>query len=472
MNSYAEKIEITTEFPQLKSFLGIPLITQDKAIGIIGLFNSIKTYNKSLLESLDPIFQLSTRIINDIKMQRNQKDAEKEALGRKQAEAENLAKSSFLAHMSHEIRTPLGGLLGMLSLINKEYLHEEDLNYLQIAHGAGLSVLSLLNDILDISKVEAGQLKLESVQFNPLMIAQEVVQLLALEAEKKGIDLKLYTGSKVPLHLIGDPTRLRQILSNLVGNAIKFTSKGSVAVSFDGNSDNGNFILAGSVIDTGIGISSEAKERLFKPFSQADSSILRQYGGTGLGLFITKQLCEMMGGSVSVESEVGKGSTFSFKVRLGRYHGLMPLVESYYPLKILNKLPNIRVLVAEDNAINQLILRTLLEKAGCVVDTAWNGQEAVEAILGDHYDVVLMDGEMPIMDGLKATQKIREVFDADTLPIIGVTAHAMIEDRERFLQSGMNGYLTKPIQKESLFAEIMRCCYKKPPLTPLNPTKK
>lgn len=303
MSNYPKGIEIPTEVTQLKSFLGIPLITHDKPIGIIGLFNSIKGYNKHLLKRLDPIFLLSGHILNDIKMHANQKGAAEETLARKQADAENSAKSSFLAHMSHEIRTPLTGLLGTLGLINKGDLQEEDLKYLQIAHGCGLSLLSILNDILDISKIDAGQLKLECVRFNPIIIAQEVVQLLALEAEKKGVDITLTTGSKVPLYLMGDPTRLRQIFFNLICNAIKFTHKGSVGVFLDGTYDSSHFKLIGSVKDTGIGISHEAQERLFMSFSQSDSSIMRRFGGTGLGLFITKQLCEIMGGSVSVLTE-------------------------------------------------------------------------------------------------------------------------------------------------------------------------
>jgi len=227
-------------------------------------------------------------------------------------------------------------------------------------------------------------------------------------------------------------------------------------VSLDGDYDNGYFILVGQVIDTGIGMSATTQEQLFKPFSQADASMLRRFGGTGLGLFITKKLCEMMGGDVKVLSEIDKGSTFRFQVRLGRSKDLIPQIEGS-AIKLPDTLPNIKILIAEDNAVNQIILKTILTKAGCYVTTAWNGQEALEAITKDHYDLVLMDGEMPVMDGLKATQKIRESFNCQTLPIIGVTAHAMVEDRERFLAAGMNGYITKPIQKDALFTEILKC---------------
>lgn len=196
--------------------------------------------------------------------------------------------------------------------------------------------------------------------------------------------------------------------------------------------------------------------------------MLRKFGGTGLGLFITKQLCKLMRGDIEVLSEVGKGSTFRFQVCLGRSKDLMPQVESYSSINLPDKLPNIRILVAEDNVVNQLVLKTMLTKAGCSVTTVWNGQEAVEAIANNHYDLVLMDGEMPVMDGFEATKKIREreIFTERPLPIIAVTAHAMAEDRERFLEAGMNGYLTKPVQKDGLYTEIMRClsCNYSPPV--------
>jgi len=226
----------------------------------------------------------------------------------------------------------------------------------------------------------------------------------------------------------------------------------------------GNHVtLIGTITDTGIGISSESQELLFKPFTQADNSMLRKFGGTGLGLFITKQLCEKMGGNISISSEPGKGSVFCFKVLLEHYEEItLPIDSSNTRVE----LSSIKVLLAEDNAVNQLVLKNMLIKEGCIVDSVWNGQEAVDTIITSksvscNYDLILMDGEMPVMDGLQATQKIREIFDASTLPIIGVTAHAMIEDRERFLQVGMNGYITKPIQKDSLISEIMRCLSKR-----------
>ena len=321
-------------------------------------------------------------------------------------------------------------------------------------------ILSILNDILDISKIEANQLKVEAVQFNPVGVAQEVFHLLFLEAQKKDLELKLISSPQVPPILVGDPTRLRQVFFNLISNAIKFTCIGSVFVSVEGKYVDNHFKFCGEVRDTGIGIPPEAQEKLFNPFFQADESIRRRFGGTGLGLFITKKLCELMGGNINFTSEVARGSTFSFNVQLDRPKELTQLGGSS-SVSLPTELPgDIRVLIAEDNAVNQMVLKNLLAKSGCRqenITAVWNGQDAVNAIASGHYDIVLMDGQMPVMDGLEATQKIREKVSHEALPIIGVTAHALTGDREKFLKVGMDGYLTKPIQKEGLCMEIIRC---------------
>jgi PAS domain S-box-containing protein len=243
-------------------------------------------------------------------------EIEKEKQARAQAEAENSAKTNFLAYMSHEIRTPLAGMIGLLDLINKASLQGEDVNYLETTLQSGETLLKIINDVLDISKFEAGHFNLEIIKFDPVSVAEKVKSLLSLVAKKKGIEIQLKTTPSVPSYLMGDPTRLHQILLNLVANAVKFTNQGSVLVSLNGMYDNDHFILKGEVIDTGMGISSEIQEKLFQPFTQADTSMVRRFGGTGLGLFITKKLCNLMGGDVSVSSEVQKGSTFRFHVRL------------------------------------------------------------------------------------------------------------------------------------------------------------
>lgn len=244
-------------------------------------------------------------------------EVEKEKQARAQAEAESTAKSSFLAYMSHEIRTSIAGIIGILDLTNEKSLPEgEATNYLKIAKQSGEELVNLTNKILDMSKIEAGQFNLEAIKFNPVFVAQEISQLLSFEARKKGIELRLTTSPHLPLYVMGDPTQLRQVLLNLVSNAIKFTSQGSVLISLNGLNDGDYFILKGEIIDTGIGMSKETQESLFQPFTQADTSMVRRFGGTGLGLFITKKLCNLMGGDVSVSSELQKGSTFRFHVHL------------------------------------------------------------------------------------------------------------------------------------------------------------
>jgi signal transduction histidine kinase/CheY-like chemotaxis protein len=441
------------------------LFLKDEVMGMVGLANPQQEYGEALIETLDPLLSLSGRLLDEGRRYR-----EADAQRRKQEEATEAAseaKSAFVAYMSHEIRTPLSGLIGLLGLINETSLSNEDQGYLQTARTTSVSLLSLLNDVLDLSKIEARQLTLEEIPFDPRTVAQDVVQLLSLQAQQKGLDLALTLGGSIPKQVIGDPTRLRQIFLNLGSNAVKFTEKGSVTFVVGGtgsstNNNNGRFILEGKVIDTGIGMSTESQEQLFKPFAQANASMTRRFGGTGLGLFITKQLCEMMGGDISVKSELGKGATFSFRVGL-------PLPENaanrQYPdskHEKSPKLPPLHILVAEDNVVNQMVLKGILERAGCSIKAVFNGREAVEALQREHYDLVLMDGHMPEMDGIEATRQIRcQGFDKEILPIIGITARVMMNDREDFLASGMNSYLTKPIQAEALKAEILRCLQKR-----------
>jgi signal transduction histidine kinase len=459
INQYPNTIEILSEVYPLKSFLGIPIMDKGKLVGLIGLSSSRKgTYQKSLIDFMAPVISLSSNIIYEVQLlKKAQKYVKLNEMARGKAELENAMKSNFLAHMSHELRTPLTGLLGMIDLVNKKNLQGDDLQYLETARESGMTLLNIVNDILDISKIESGQLKFESIKFSPENTVQEVIRLLEPEAKKKSIDLNLKLTPEMPPYLMGDPTRLRQIFFNLIGNALKFTPKGVISVFCGGSpiSQENKFCLVGEVIDTGIGIPPEVQQHLFKPFMQADSSMQRKFGGTGLGLYITKKLCEMMEGEVSVSSEIGKGSKFHFKVYLKSLQepsSLQPISET--PIDML---PKINVLVAEDNAVSQLVLKTMLTRAGCSVTAASNGEEAVQSCQMYHYDVVLMDGEMPVMDGVTATRKIREIFSKETLPIIGVTAHAMTTEREKFLGAGMNGYLTKPLQKNALFREIMNC---------------
>lgn len=459
VKSYDKPTGIPRIHLSISSLLGFPLIVKDKVIGILCLANRKHGYNTDISSWLEPLTILSGRIMNELKMERREVDYQRAA--RQHAESSNQAKSAFLAHMSHELRTPLTGLLGMIDLINKGNLHGDDLQYLETARESGVILLNIVNDILDISKIESGKLNFESIKFSPVNIIQEVSNILEKEASKKHLKFNLNISPKVPPYLVGDPTRLKQIFFNLIGNAIKFTPKGFVSVHLDGalGAQGNQFCLMGDVTDSGIGISSEVQERLFSPFTQADNKMQRQFGGTGLGLYITKKLCEIMKGDVSVSSEIGKGSKFHFKVHLEQPQGY-DSIESPGKTSI-DTLPNMRILVVEDNTVSQLVLKTILTRAGCDVSIAWNGEEALRSCQTDHYDIILMDGEMPVMDGVTATKKIRETFNRETLPIIGVTAHAMIEEKDKFLEAGMNSYITKPIQKQILFSEIMKCLQKK-----------
>lgn len=282
------------------------------------------------------------------------------------------------------------------------------------------------------------------------------MKLFALEAEKKSITLTLNVRSELPVVLIGDPTHIRHILVNLISNAIKFTQKGSVVVTLKSSKSalENHISLYGEVKDTGIGMTQDIKELIFNPFVQGDLSIRRKFGGTGMGLYIVKKLCNLMGGDVEVESEEGKGSAFKFALDLKTPEKPMDHTKEESHQEEVT-LPSLRILVVEDHPINQLILNKMLTTEGCNVKIANNGQEAVDLTANHTFDLILMDGEMPIMDGLQATRIIRT--KDPNIPIIGITAHAMQTDRQRFLASGMNGYLIKPFRKKALIEEILRC---------------
>ena len=463
MQKYFEDIGASEHSPSFKSFLGVPLFSKEEMVGILALANREYGYNQSVIEWFEPLFLLTGRIINETNLLRFRQEANEQRLEKERAEERTEAKSRFLALMSHELRTPLGGLLGLLDLINKEHLTEEEGGYLQTAQEAGDSLLSIINDILDLSKIEENKLILEAIPFNPIQVAQDAVRLLSFAANKKHLKLTLSTDVNIPEVLTGDPTRLRQIFMNLVGNAIKFTEKGSVKVSLKGKpveeeGKEGMFSLRGKIKDTGIGISSEKQALLFRPFTQADPSLTRRYGGTGLGLYITKSLCELMDGSIVIKSKEQKGTIVTFNVTLP-FSETTVQKQSPSSLQKLYMLPPLHVLIVEDYPTNQLLLRKMLENSGCFVTVAENGLEAITEFNKGAYDLILMDGQMPVMDGLEATRRIRDIKlpRAKTIPIIGVTAHAITTDRERFLEAGMNGYLTKPIRKNELYAEIKRC---------------
>jgi len=428
------------------------------------LYRSFNQMLDALKSTHDQVANQAQQLAKEVGVR---KRAESDLMGAKDAaDASNRAKSEFLANMSHEIRTPLTGILGFTDVLltggddgDIAKRHE----YLTTIQASGQHLLGLINDILDLSKIESGRLEFESQACRVDTLVGDVVRVLQVKADEKSLDLNVRWETKIPQMVFSDPTRVRQALMNVVGNSLKFTSLGSVEIVGRLIQTNDSASMELEVVDTGIGISKEAIDRIFDPFIQADNSVTRRFGGTGLGLAISRRIARGLGGDLTATSELGKGSHFFLRIDAGDISGV-PLVMPAAIEKIRggaaaahggqHKLPPIDILLVEDGETNRKLISLMLRRAGATVATAENGELGVTAARAKAYDVILMDMQMPVLDGYSATRRLRDL--GMNIPVIALTANAMTSDREKCLAAGCTDYLTKPINADALFTAVHR----------------
>ena len=455
----------------LHAVASIPLKQQGEVIGAITFYaGEIEFFDSRHTELLRHMGDDISFALDTLANEARRKETEQAKYA---AESANRAKSEFLANMSHEIRTPMNAIIGFGRLLSRTSLTPQQQDYLLKMETSGHTLLELIDNILDLSKIEAGRLELEQTCFSPREILARIVDIMTVRSREKGLELLFTVAPEVQDRLVGDPHRLTQILLNLVGNAVKFTTEGtiSVGVTLVGPDDGEQRVTLRFVVeDTGIGLSHEVTEVIFIPFIQADSSTTRRFGGTGLGLSICKRLVELMGGEITAQGRPGQGCVFAFTATFG----VSPLVGAAPPIPFFRpaasrdrtgfteeELPALRggrALVVEDQPLNRQIIQEILEQAGMTVVCAADGQVAVTTVTESNgrFDIIFMDLQMPVMDGYEATRLIREQWSAPELPIIALTAHALTVERERCRQAGMNDYLTKPVDMVELNSALLR----------------
>lgn len=448
-----------------KSFDGMYITSIHTHNKVKGLFRALhksgrKIYllfqNYKVAESTDSeayIIAFAQDVTDRIKAEKQLKEA------KKMTEQSAKTKERFVANMSHEIRTPMNGILGITSLLLKTQITEEQREYLSVIQDSANNLLTIINDILDLEKVATGKIELEKISFNIINKLQTILRLFEVNVEGKGVQLSLENYAGYPLYVSGDPTRFSQIMNNLLSNAVKFTEKGSIRIIIDKEKETNELVtLRFAVKDSGIGIEEDNLAKIFQPFTQAYPETSRKYGGTGLGLTITKNLIELQGGTIRVDSKPGKGSTFYFSITYQKCKEEDMQLTNSTPKPVRNELGKLKVLLAEDNEVNQLLAKSILQYWGFDSEIATTGDEVLRWLNKDNFDVILMDIQMPEKSGIEAAKEIRNLPDAKkrNIPIIALTANALKGEEKKYMAAGMNDYLTKPFKENELYEVISK----------------